>query len=123
MSDTNPDPDNQAPSDQELHSSLQQIRYNLAVLERARAIKQQLGEDWELYRGLAADDAERGASPVSKLKVEAIATIATLGEFHCRMAHCLAEEGEHRAAHAWAVDEGILQAAGAVLNRVDTESL
>lgn len=123
MPTSNPEPDYDAFSDEELQESLVQARHGLALNERSRAVKQQLAEDWERYRALACEDAETGASPVSLLKLEAMAAIAALADFHCHMSHELLDRGLETESHGWAVDEGFLNAAFTILTHVNTEDL
>jgi len=123
MRNSNPEPDYDPLSDEELQESLVNARHGLALNERSRAMKQQLSEDWERYRALACEGAETGASPVSLLKLEAMAAIAALADFHCSMSHQLLDGGLELESHGWAVDEGFLNAAFTILTHVNTEDL
>lgn len=120
MPQSSPEMNQDLPSDEDLHESLVQARHGLALNERARTLQRQLMRDWETYRQRTADI---GASPISLLKLEALASIAALTDFHCFMAHKCTEEGMHEGAHQWSVDEGFLASAFTVLSQVDTESL
>ena len=111
------------PSDEDLQESLVQARHGLALNERARTLQRQLVLDWGTYRQQTEGGADTGASPVSLLKLEALASIAALTDFHCFMAHKCTEQGMHEQAHHWSVDEGFLASAFTVLSQVDTESL
>lgn len=121
MPNTNPEADYGPLSDEELQESLVHARHGLALNERSRAVKQQLCEDWERYRIQAAEGSETGASPVSLLKLEAMASIAALADFHCVMSHQLIDAEMHEEAHGWAIDEGYFNAAFTILAHVNTE--
>lgn len=123
MQNSNPEPDQTTCSDEELQVRLQEARHNLAVNERADELSAKLSADWEAYRLQRIDKQDTGASPVSLLKIEALAAIRALAGFHCYMAHELIEAQLHEEAHHWAVDEGYLNAAHTVLAEVSVEQL
>ena len=118
---SNLDPDSLA-SDDELQASLCQTRQRLALERRCDALKQELSRDWAKYAKAKIKGLETGASPLSKLKTEAMAIILTLGDFHCHMAHKFIDDNMHDEAHVFAIDEGILSASLNLLSNVDTES-
>ncbi len=122
MPSSNPEPDYDPLSDDELHESLVQARHGLALNERSIEVMHKLQHDWTAYRKQCSAGIATGASPVSLLKLEALASIAALSDFHCHMAHCLMEDGSAEEAHGWSVEEGYLNAAFTLLAQIDTES-
>ena len=123
MPRSSPESNHDLPSDEDLQESLTSARHGLALNERARTLQKKLVLDWETYRQRIADGSDVGTSPVSLLKLEALASIAALTDFHCFMADKFAEAGMDEQAHGWAVDEGFLASAFCVLSQVDTESV
>lgn len=111
------------PDDDELNAQLRSARDELAIRSRTRTLCLQLQQDWEIYRKARLDDADTGSSPVNTLKLEAMAIISALADFHCCAAHGLMEQGEDETAHNWTLDEGMLRAAYIQLAHIDTETL
>jgi hypothetical protein len=95
----------------------------MAVTERTKALSKKLHGDWDAYTKEVMGDKPTGACPLSALKIEALASIAALAEFHCNLSRRAGDLGDGNIAHAWAVDEGFLQSAFTLLTMVDTESL
>ncbi|MCE2836874.1 MAG: hypothetical protein LW834_07915 [Cyanobium sp. 49614_E6] len=120
MANSNPDLN---PSHEDLHLHFAEARHQLAVTERSDALTEQLSADWEAYRQRLLNGQETGASPISLLKIEAMASLRALAGFHCYMAHELIDGGMHDEAHHWAIDEGYLSSAYALLVQVDMESI
>ena len=111
------------PSDDDLNASLRCARDELTLRSRTRTLCLQLQQDWESYRKARLADADTGSSPVNTLKLEAMAAIAALADFHCCAAHNLNDEGDDEAAHSWSLDEGMLRSAYVLLANIDTETL
>lgn len=110
------------PGDDELNASLRTVRDELTIRSRTRSLCDQLQQDWEVYRKARLDDADTGSSPVNTLKLEAMAIISALADFHCCTAHHL-ESDDPELAHNWTIDEGVLRSAYILLAHIDTETL
>ena len=117
---TNPTPIDHD-GDDELHHGLRAIRSNLALKERIKALSDQLSRDWDDHRKAVLNGCSTGVSPIAQLKMEAMASIATLSDFHCAVAHGLIDHGDHQAAHAFALDEGAFNVAFDILSNIDVE--
>ena len=111
------------PGDDELNASLRSARDELTLRSRTRILCEQLQQDWEAYRQARLNDSDTGSSPVNTLKLEAMAAIAALADFHCCCAHHLAEDDDPELAHNWTLDEGMLRSAYVLLAHIDTETL
>jgi hypothetical protein len=120
---TTPEPIDSSDDQDELLHGLHEVRVNLALNERMGQIAEQLSDDWEAWRTAKIDGKATGLSPVAQLKLEALASIAALSDFHCSVAHQLIDAGMHDAAHGWTLDEGALNVAFDVLNGVNTRDI
>jgi hypothetical protein len=107
----------------ELHHGLRAARAGLALQERIAVLQSQLSKDWEAHRQAVQANQATGLSPVGQLKLEALASIAALSNFHCAAAHDLIHAGDHEAAHCWTLDEGALNVAFDVLSGVDLSDI
>jgi hypothetical protein len=122
LPDNGSDDSRDAELSESFHSSIAAARHQLAINERTRTLTRQLAKDWSSYTKARRDDEPTGASPLSTLKVEALASVAALADFHCSMSHQSVANDMEDVGHGWAVDEGFLQAAFTLIFNVDTES-
>lgn len=105
--------------DHDLNRSLRHARHQLALTERINALKTQMMAEWEEFRLAVQDEQPTGLSPMAGLHLDALAAMAVLSDFHCRIAHEMADKGDGEASHAWTLDESQINCAYALLADVD----
>jgi len=118
-----PNPIDNAEGDDKELDGLREARVTMALKARTQRISSQLADEWDEWRAAVEDGRAAGLSPVATLKLEALACIAALSDFHCSMAHQLIDAQMHEAAHGWALDEGALNVAFDVLSGVNTRDI
>jgi len=110
-------------NDHNLSADLRGVRDKFIVHNRTKELCLQLKQDWDTYRNDRMSGKETGASPAHALKLEAMAIISALADFHCSCGAQLDAAGAKGPAHNWALDEGKLHAAEMLLSHIDTETL
>lgn len=95
----------------DLHLSLAAARTRLAVVSRADELREQLDRDLASFEKAVRNGEACFPSPLEKIKIEALAHVYLLAGYHCACARQRTRQGNHDAAHHWAVDEGLLKAA------------
>lgn len=93
------------------HQTLRNAQLDFVLNHRISRIKERLLNDIEVYKQAIRDDAPRGLNPLLQAKLEALAILATLADYHCMISHKAIAHGDHEEAHTWAIDEGRLHGA------------
>lgn len=101
------------------HATLRNARLDFILNEKINAHKKRLKQECESYSMALKEGKPRGVSPLLLLKIEALAAMATLANYHCMIAHRAIEADDHNAAHVWAVDEGRIHGAIELIASVD----
>lgn len=122
MTDHNPNRNtssNASQNEPHQHKRLRDARISLSLEQQILETKERFKREATAYEQARKAGQPTGLSPLEQLKLQALAPLFVLAQYHCICSHIAAEQGDVGASHVWALDEGRLQLLVGTLIEID----